>query len=207
VLPALAMAVTLGAATEAGGSTGPGWKLELELNGFFGLDEGAQFAPTASVDRGPLHLEARYNYEDFHTATFFAGWGFRWGGDETFLRAVPLLGGAVGESAGLVPGLEVEAQWWRLSYWLELEYLFDLKHGSSSFFYTWSEVNLELVSFLWVGASWQRFRQAHSERELDVGPMIGAGVGPVSLSLYYYGIGTPDRWALVTLGVQFSKGK
>jgi len=111
-------------------ATGPGWKLELELNGFFGLDEGAQFAPTASVDRGPLHLEARYNYEDFHTATFFAGWGFRWGGDETFLRAVPLLGGAVGESAGLVPGLEVEAQWWRLSYWLELEYLFDLKHGS-----------------------------------------------------------------------------
>ena len=69
MLPALAMAVTLGAATEAGGSTGPGWKLELELNGFFGLDEGAQFAPTASVDRGPLHLEARYNYEDFHTAT------------------------------------------------------------------------------------------------------------------------------------------
>jgi hypothetical protein len=206
VLPALAMMVTVGAAAAAGESTHP-WKLELELNGFFGLEESAQLAPTASVDRGPLHLEARYNYDNLKTATFFAGWGFRWGGEETFLRAVPLVGGAVGRSAGIVPGLEVEAQWWRFSYWLELEYLFDFKNGSSNFFYTWSEVNLELVSFLWVGASWQRFRQVHSDRELDVGPMIGAGVGPVSLSLYYYGIGTPDRWALLTLEVRFPKEK
>jgi hypothetical protein len=201
----IVMAVTLGAtATE---STRAAWKLGLELNAFFELGERAYLAPIASFDRGPLHLEARYNYEDLRTGTFLAGWGLRLGGEDTFLRVVPLLGGAVGESAGILPGLEVEAQWWRLSYWLELEYLFNLKDSSSSFFYTWSEVNLELTSFLWVGGSWQRFKQAHSDRELDVGPMIGAGVGPVSLSFYYYGIGTSHHWALVTLDVRFPKGK
>jgi hypothetical protein len=185
----------------------PPWKLELELNGFFQLGESTHLAPTASFDHGPLHLEGRYNYEDLETGTLFVGWGFRWGGDETFVRVVPLLGGAVGRSAGVLPGLEVEASWRRLSYWLEVEYLFDLRHAAGSFLYTWSELNLELTSFLWVGASWQRLKQERSERQLDVGPMIGAGVGPVSLSLYYYGLGTSERWALVTLEVRFPSSR
>jgi hypothetical protein len=107
----------------------------------------------------------------------------------------------------VLPGLELEAGWWRLSYWLELEYLFNVKDSPDSFFYTWSELTLEVTSFLWVGGSWQRFKQARSDRELDVGPMIGGGVGPVSLSFYYYGLGTSERWALVSLDVRFPKGK
>src|SRR4051812_4827946 len=194
------MAITLGAAT--GGAEEGAWKLDLELNGFIDLGESAYLAPPVAADHGHLHLEARYNYEDFETGTFFVGWGLRRGGEETFIRVVPLLGGAVGQSAGVLPGLEVEAQWRRLSYWLELEYLFDVKESASSFLYTWSELNVELTSFLWAGASWQRTKQAHSERELDFGPAIGAGLGPVSLSFYLYGLGTSTRWALLTLAVE-----
>jgi hypothetical protein len=206
-LGTVVLAFSLGATTGDASTAPPGWHLEFELNGFFQLSERGYLAPVASADRGPLHLEARYNYEDLHTATFSAGWSFRRGSEDTSLRVAPLLGGAVGRSPGVLPGLELEAEWWRLSYSLELEYLFNVKDSSESFFYTWSELTLEVTSFLWVGGSWQRFKQARSDRELDVGPMIGGGFGPVSLSFYYYGLGTSERWALVSLDVRFPKGK
>jgi len=60
------------------------------------------------ADRGPLHLEARYNYESVGARSAFVGWTFS-GGDTITWEVTPLLGGAWGSVHAFVPA--VEASW------------------------------------------------------------------------------------------------
>jgi len=66
----------------------------------------------ASLNRGPLHFEARYNYEAMHSTSIFAGWNFS--GGETFSFAVtPIVGGLFGDVQGVIPGVEASVAWLR----------------------------------------------------------------------------------------------
>jgi len=182
------------------------WKFAAYVDAYLDPEESTYFVPTVFADRGVLHLEARYNYEDFDTGSLFAGWGIRFGNTDDYLKLTPMVGAFVGSSNGIAPGLEIEARWWRLAYWFESEYTFNVEDSSENFFYTWSELNLYVVPFLWVGGSLQRLKLVDTPREVDLGPMVGFGnVGTphVSLSLYGYGLGTSSRWFLATLGVEF----
>ena len=49
----------------------------------------------ASLDRGRLHLEARYNYEARNATSIFAGWKFA-GGDTVKFEVTPIVGGLFG---------------------------------------------------------------------------------------------------------------
>ena len=181
------------------------WKFAAYVDAYLDPEESTYFVPTVFADRGSLHLEGRYNYEDFDTGSLFAGWAFLIGGTTEYLKLTPMLGAFFGSANGVAPGLEVEARWWRLAYWLESEYAFNVEDSSEDFFYSWSELNLYLFPFLWVGGSLQRLKLVDTSREVDVGPMIGFGnVGRphVSLSLYGYGLGTSARWFLATLALE-----
>src|SRR5262245_64017684 len=49
------------------------------------------------ADRGQLHLEGRYGYEDDQTASVWAGWTFETG-DELTAAITPMLGAVVGDT-------------------------------------------------------------------------------------------------------------
>lgn len=206
----LALVLTLlpwrGVAQAPGAGAQVPWKFAAYVDGYLDPESSTYFVPTLFADHGALHLEGRYNYEDFDTGSLFAGWAIRLGGTEKYLKLTPMAGVFVGGSSGVAPGLEIEARWWRLAYWFESEYTLNFEDSSEDFFYTWSELNLYVVPFAWVGASLQRLKLVDTPREVDVGPMVGFGnVGTphVSLSLYGYGLGTSSRWFLATLGVEF----
>jgi len=205
----LALMLTLlpspGAAQAPASGTPIPWKFAAYVDGYLDPAESTYFVPTIFAGHGALHLEARYNYEDFDTGSLFAGWVIRFGGTHDYLKLTPMAGVFVGSSNGVAPGLEIEARWWRLAYWFEGEYALNVEDSSEDFFYTWSELNLYLIPFVWGGAL-QRLKLVDTSREVDVGPMIGLGnVGTphVSLSMYGYGLGTSSRWFLATLGVEF----
>jgi len=195
-----------GAAQAPAERTSVPWKFAAYVDAYLDPEESTYFVPTVFADHGALHLEARYNYEDFDTGSLFAGWVIRLGGTDDYVKLTPMAGVFVGGSNGVAPGLEIEARWWRLAYWFESEYTFNFEDASEDFFYTWSELNLYLFPFAWVGGSLQRLKMVDTPREVDVGPMVGFGnVGTphVSLSFYGYGLGTSTRWFLATLGVEF----
>jgi hypothetical protein len=182
------------------------WTFALYLDGYRQSGEQSYLIPTVFADRGSLHLEARYNYEDRYTGSVFAGWSFAFGDEETsFFKLTPMVGGVFGRTGGIAPGLEVEARWWRLGYWLEGEYLFDLRDSSGSFLYSWSELDLYALPWLWFGVSVQRQRFIETETVVDVGPALGFGK-PGSpgwtLSFYAYGLARSSPWYLATLAVQ-----
>ena len=61
-----------------------------------------------SLNRGALHLEARYNYEANRSASLFAGWNFA-GGESVTFQVTPLIGGLFGETHGVVPGIQTRS--------------------------------------------------------------------------------------------------
>jgi hypothetical protein len=143
------------------------WAAVLYVDAYFLPGESGYLNPTLLADRGPFHLELRY------------------------AKLTPMLGAVAGSTSGVAPGLEVDAAWGRLTLWLEAEYLFDLTDSGSSYLYTWSELYVTVVPWLWAGASVQRTRVVESPTELDVGPMIGLGDPEGrgwSLSAYAYGL-------------------
>jgi hypothetical protein len=205
---ALALAALPAAAVNAppGSTTSGGWSPSIYLDAYFQKGGEGLFVPTLFMDKGSLHLEGRYNYEDVDTGSLWVGWGFPFGEEGRSLRLVPMLGGVAGRTSGIAPGLEVEARWNRLSYWLEAEYVFDLESSSDSFLYTWSELTYLTLPWLWVGASVQRTRIVHSPREVDFGPMVGIGrpgAPGASLSFYAYGLARSSPSFLVTAAAQF----
>ena len=52
----------------------PSWEFALSLYPTFVRDGDNSTFAIAAADRGPLHLEARYNYESIGARSVFAGW-------------------------------------------------------------------------------------------------------------------------------------
>jgi hypothetical protein len=185
---------------------GKAWQFSAYVDAYFPADDPAYGVPTVFANRGSLHLEARYNYEDFDTGSLLAGWTFRFGREKKYLNLTPTIGGFFGNSNGFAPGLEIEAHWGRLAYWLESEYAIHPGDSESNYFYSWSELNLFLFPKLWVGGSLQRLKSVDSPREVDVGPMVGfgsAGKRGAAVSFYVYGIGSSSTSYLATLSMYF----
>jgi hypothetical protein len=203
---AVALVLTAGpAVARAEEPASKAWAAALYVDAYAVPGEDGVLIPTVFLDREQLHLEARYNYEDLRTASFHAGWSFTFGEEEKFLEATPMLGGVVGNVDGMAPGLELEARWGRIGYWLEAEYLIDFGDSSASYLYTWSELTFSALPWLWLGGSLQRLKPVQTETEVDVGPMVGFGKRGApgwSLSFYAYGLTRSTPSYLVTLAVQ-----
>ncbi len=199
---ALVITLPLGAAAQSqplDAAPKPAWAATLYVDGYFQSGERAYAVPTLFLDRGALHLEPRYNYEDFDTGSLFAGWAFTFGDEERYAKVTPMLGAVLGNVNGVAPGLEVEARWGRVAYWLEGEYLVDLKDSAGNYLYTWSELNVYALDWLWLGASVERMKPVQTATEVSVGPMVGVGQpGRWSVSGYAYGLTEPTPTFLVT---------
>lgn len=122
-------------------------------------DDDAYAAGILRVDREELHLEGRWNYEDRHTASFWAGWNLDWPAteEEGFAIAVtPMVGLVTGDTDGFAPGVLLDASWWLLELWNESEYLFDADDSDDDYFYSWTELSLSPVEWLRFGLVGQR---------------------------------------------------
>nr|MCU0233200.1 hypothetical protein [Thermoanaerobaculales bacterium] len=62
------------AAAPATGADGDDWAFSAFAYAYFVPDDDDFLQPTVTADRGRLHLEARYNYEDFNTGSLWIGY-------------------------------------------------------------------------------------------------------------------------------------
>ena len=99
----------------------------------------------AALDRGPLHLEARYNYEARNATSVFAGWKFA-GGDELTFEVTPIVGGLFGAARGIVPGAEASVAWRDFDAYIEAEYVRDLEDASASYYLRVERARLETAA-------------------------------------------------------------
>jgi hypothetical protein len=146
----------------------------------------------ATVDRGPLHLEARYNYESIGARSVFVGWNFS-GGETVSWELTPLLGGAWGTTRAFVPGFEASIAWRWLDYYVEAEYVRDSDERSDSYVYAWSELGIRPAEWLRVGVAGQRTRLYGGERDIQKGPFAQVTLGAFTIGGYWFNPGSSDQ--------------
>ncbi|MGH7726050.1 MAG: hypothetical protein ACREOU_11545 [Candidatus Eiseniibacteriota bacterium] len=166
-------------------------------NGTFGLsgllyfppEEDAFLSPILAADRGALHLEARYNYEDLRTGSMFVGRNFAIG-DELVLTATPMLGLVIGQTDGIAPGLELDLAWRSLELYSESEYVVRLDDVDEDFFYQWLEATVAPASWIRFGLVTQRTRTIETGLDLERGLLLESTYRSLSVGVDWF---NPDR--------------
>ena len=115
------------------------WEYSLTVDGYIIEGSDGYASPTFTADHNWLHLEARYNYENFRTGSLWAGYNFSWG--KTWQFAVtPMIGGVFGRTNGIAPGCEASLAYRKLTLSIDNEYVFDTTSKSGNFYYTWPQL-------------------------------------------------------------------
>ena len=84
--------------------SGHSWSIDLDAAVWFVPDQSDFVLLQLYADRGALHLEARYNYEDLQTGSAWVGWTFGFDGTLS-AEFTPMAGALIGNTNGLAPGL------------------------------------------------------------------------------------------------------
>jgi len=205
----VAAATTSGFAAEEEGSgrraappAKPTWEFAVTAYPTF-VREGDDYTSAIAVaDRGPLHLEARYNYESVGARSVFAGWTFS-GGEEITWELTPLIGGAWGTTRSFVPALEASVAWGRFDLYVEAEYVRHDGDRSAGYTYAWSELGFRPVEWLRLGVAAQRTRAYESDREIQRGPFVQATWQRLTVGGYWFNPGSREQVAVLSIGIAF----
>ena len=154
------------------------------------------------ADRGPLHLEARYNYESIGARSAFIGWTFS-GGDTIKWELTPLLGGAWGTVDAFVPAVEASVAWREFDFYIEGEYVRDNHEHSDSYYYAWSELGYRPAEWLRFGLAAQRTRAYGGERDIQRGPFAQLTWNRFTVGGFWFNPGSKDQVFVASLGVAF----
>jgi hypothetical protein len=201
----LLAAFLVAAAGPAVAQPAPAGKAEWSgsVAGYLYLQEEDNFLmPVLRADRGSLHLEGRFQYEDLETGSVWAGRTFS-AGTSLQLEVVPMAGLVFGRTDGFAPGLELTVSWKNLELYSENEYLFDFGSADDSYFYSWSELGWQAWPWLRLGLAAQRTRVYESEVEIDRGAFAAVSRGPVELVVYGFNLDGDEPFAVVSLAVEF----
>jgi hypothetical protein len=152
------------------------------------------------ADRGPLHLEFRYNYEDLDTAALFTGWRFPVQGGAISGGITPMIGIVGGATDGIAPGLEADLDWKRLNFYTEAEYLFDFGNSGDDFLYSWSTLTWGFTEQLRAGLVAERNRVIDTSFDIQRGLIVQLSFQNTALSLYTYNIGSNDSYTTISFG-------
>jgi hypothetical protein len=200
-----ACAIVLGGATCAPGQPAPAqavepveWSLAAATYVYFVPDDSNYAQPTFTADRGALHLEARYNYEDRETGSVWAGYNFS-GGEKVAWEFTPMFGGVFGTTAGVAPAYKGSLSWWNLEFASEGEYVIDIDDSSASFFYNWSELTIAPAGWWRIGLVTQRTRVYATDRDIQRGLVVGFGHKSVDAAVYVFN--PDDSKPVVTVAV------
>lgn len=160
---------------------GAGWAFSAAVGAYFIPDDREYVQPTVTADRGGLHLEARYNYEGLESGSVWVGYNFG-GGEKLTWEFTPMLGGVIGDVAGVAPGYRAGLAWWRLELASEGEFVVDTRDTAASFFYVWTELTLSPIDWFRLGLVVQRTRVWQAERDVQRGFLVGVAIQRVGLT-------------------------
>jgi hypothetical protein len=154
------------------------------------------------ADRGPLHLEARYNYESIGARSAYVGWTFS-GGETLNWEVTPLLGGAWGTTEAVVPAVEASVAWQKFDFYVEAEYVRDRHDQHDSYLYAWSELGFRPIEALRLGIVAQRTRVYGGERDVQRGPFAQLTWRRITLGAFWFNPGSSDQVFVASIGAAF----
>lgn len=180
----VAMVVAL-ASNDAWAQSNENWTFSAHAYTYVVPDDRDYVQPTFTADRGRLHLEARYNYEDLDTGSAWVGYNFG-GGEELAWTFTPMLGAVFGATNGVAPGFEGSLAWWKLELTSEGEHVFDADDAEDGFFYNWSELSMAATDGFRFGLAMQRTQVYETPNDVQGGVLVGFSFNSVDVAGYVF---------------------
>jgi hypothetical protein len=177
------------------------WQFNTDVNFYF-IPDDFFVLPVFRADKNKLHLEARYNYEDRETFSAWVGYNLS-GGDNFQYAITPMIGGVVGLSNGIAPGLEMTLGWRSFELYTETEYVFDFASAEYNFLYNWTDITYSPRDWVWFGISGQRTRLYQTDLDIQRGLLLGGGANWWEVTGYLYNLGFDEPFVLLTLTANF----
>ncbi len=158
--------------------------------------------PILTVDHNKLHVEARYNYEEYNTASAFAGLNIFLGKSNQF-TVTPMAGLAFGKTTGVIPALEIIKTGKAFDFYSESEYFISLKSDYKNFFFNWSELGTNLTDDWITGVSLQFEGSPIDKSKWDTGLYSAYTFKYLTLSAYYFNPVSNKSFAIAGLSINF----
>ena len=177
------------------------WSLFASAYGYAVPDGGNYLQPTFTADRGWLHLQARYNYEDLETGSAWLGCNFSGGGTLAW-EITPMVGGVFGSTAGAAFGYIGSLSWRRIELVSEGEYVTVAADSSDNFTYAWSELTLRPLDGLRFGLALQN-TWVGGEDDAEPGVLLGLSFKNVDLAAYLFNPSESDRTIVAAVSLEF----
>jgi len=178
----------------------PEWNFGVETDFYF--TDPFVFLPIFTADKGKLHLEVRYNYEDLKTVSAWIGYNIS-GGDGFECLITPMVGGAAGRTNGIATGLEFTFSIIGFELYSESEYLFDVEAKENNFFYSWTDFTYSPLDWIWFGISGQLTGVYQTELEIERGVLLGVSYQNFEFTAYYYNAFSDDDFVMLALAAEF----
>jgi hypothetical protein len=179
----------------------PAWSGYASAYAYFVRNGDDFVTAVAWADRGILHQEARYNYEDFDTGSLWVGVNLDGDGGISW-EVTLMVGAAFGSTDGIVPGYRGALSWRAFDFSSEGEYLFDLGDKTDDFFYSWSELGWSRAWFRG-GIAAQRTRVYQTDAEVQRGVLAGGSWHRVDAAIYWFEPGSGDAAVMLLAGLAF----
>jgi hypothetical protein len=178
------------------------WSFFVAANTYVLPDEPNYVQPAATADRGWLHLEGRFNYEDRDTGSAWFGYNFSVGDRFTF-EFTPMVGAVFGSTDGVAPGYRGSLGWGMLTLYSETEFVFDAGDSADNFLYTWSEFEVAPANWCRFGLVVQRTKVYQTEFDIQRGFFAGVSYRRAEVTAYVFNPDADRPTVVVTVGVGF----
>jgi hypothetical protein len=151
-------------------------KLGVEYYHYLNQSEGAA-VPLVNFTTGRhWRGEVRYNYEDVHTLSLFAGRTIK-GGEKLAYKFAPMIGYSFGRFKGMSLAANTDLEWKKIYFSSQTQYTRSTKGDGYHFFFNWSEAGYEVCEyFILAGLSFgdlsipfYAFRKADGEKYFILG--------------------------------------
>ncbi len=178
------------------------WSFSASASTYIVPDFQEYVQPTLTADRGWLHLETRYNYENLETGSVWLGYNFG-GGEKLEWEITPMLGGVFGNTTGIAPGYKFSLAYWKFELSSEGEFVFDVGTSEGSFFYTWSELSISPVDWFRFGLVGQRTRAYQTDVDIQRGLLVGFSYKKIDFTTYVFNLDRDKPTWVFSVGVSF----
>ncbi len=198
----LAQTAPANPSTTSQAATKAPWEISFTIDGYLRPDQEGYVNPTVAADHVWLHLEARYNYEDLRTGSFWTGYNFS-AGRRLVLKVTPMIGGVFGRTTGIAPGCEASLSYKDITLSFSNEYVFDTAHHARSFYYSWPELTYSPADWLRVGLVAQRTKVFQTELAIQRGFLVGFSHKHAEFTAYVFNAGWTAPTVVLEVGWSF----
>jgi hypothetical protein len=178
------------------------WSFSASVSTYIVPNDQEYVQPTLTADRGWLHLETRYNYENLETGSAWVGYNFS-GGEKLEWEFIPMLGGVFGNTTGIAPGYKFSLAYWKFDLSSEGEFVFDVGTSEGSFFYTWSELSISPVDWFRFGLVGQRTRAYQTDVDIQRGLLVGFSYKKIDFTTYVFNLDRDKPTWVFSVAVSF----